>query len=131
MSIICIVTLLSDFEVKDVEVFTFKLKHEDNEDKETFDVKKLNGMTIEMVFHTVLSFQTMTTRMAFSGLLMYSYFDKCFTDNALEESCSITQHQDDQTIENVQYSQEEWITSLFPDNAFVSQKEWMTNVMHK
>ena len=30
-----------------------------------------------------------------------------------------------------QYSQEEWLIFLLPDNAFVSQKEWMTNVMRK
>ena len=80
---------------------------------------------------SVLSFQTMSTRMAFNGPLMYSYFDKCLTDNALEERRSVTPHPDDQMIENFQYSQEEWLTSLHPDNAFVYQKEWMTNVMRK
>ena len=84
MSSISIVSLLRDYEVKDVKVHTFKLKHEDNEEKETFDVKKSDGITIEMLFNTVLSFQTMPTRMAFTGPLMYSYFDKCLTDNALE-----------------------------------------------
>ena len=85
MSSILIVSLLRDYVVKDVKVHTFKLKHEDNEEKETFDVKKSDGITIEMLFNTVLSFQTMSTRMAFTGPLMYSYFDKCLTDNALEE----------------------------------------------
>ena len=75
----------------------------------------------------------MSTKMAFPGPLMYLYFDKCLTDNALEELHSVTLLQDDQTIENFQSSQEkkEWLTSILPGNAFVSQKEWMTNVMHK
>ena len=34
-------------------------------------------------------------------------------------------------VKNFKYSQEEWLTSLLPDNTFVSQKEWMTNVMCK
>ena len=131
MSSISIASLLHDYEVKDVKVHTFKLQHEDNEEKETFDVEKSDGITIEMLFNTVLSFQTMSTRMAFTGPLMYSYFNKCLTDNPLEEWRSVTPHPDDQTIENFQYSQEEWLTSLLPDNAFVSQKEWMTNVMRK
>ena len=75
MSSISIVSLLRDYEVKDVKVHTFKLKHEDNEENETFDVEKSDGITIEMLFNTVLSFQTMSTRMAFTGPLMYSYFD--------------------------------------------------------
>jgi hypothetical protein len=88
-------------------------------------------MTIDMLFNTILSFQTMSTRMAFSGLLMFSNIDMCFTDNALEEWQLVTPHQDDQTIEKFQYFQEEWLTSLLPDNAFVSQKEGMTNIMQK
>ena len=56
---------------------------------------------------------------------------KCFTYNALEEWHLVTPHQDDQTIEYFKYSQEECLTSLLSDNAFVSQKEWMANVMHK
>ena len=98
MSSTSIVSLLRDYEVKDVKVHTFKLKHEDNEEKETFDVEKSDGMTIEMLFNTVLSLQTMSTRMAFTGLLMYSYFNKCLTDDALEEWRSVTPHPDDQTI---------------------------------
>ena len=38
-----------------------------------------------MLFRSVLSFQTVSTRLAFSGLLMLSYFDKFLTDNTLEE----------------------------------------------
>ena len=44
--------------------------------------------------------------MAFTGLLLYLYFDKCLTDNALEECCFVTPHQDNQIIENFIYSQE-------------------------
>ena len=53
MSSILIVSLLCDYEVKNVKVHTFKLKHEGNEEKETFDVKKSDGMTIKMLFNTV------------------------------------------------------------------------------
>ena len=52
MSSISIVSLLHDYEVKDVKVHTFKLQHEDNEEKETFDVEKSDGITIEMLFNT-------------------------------------------------------------------------------
>jgi hypothetical protein len=51
------------------------------EEKETFDDEKSDGKTIEMLFNTFLSFQTMSTRMAFTASLMFSYFDKCLTDN--------------------------------------------------
>ena len=131
MSSLSIISLLREYKVKDVKIHTFKLKHEDNEEKETFDIEKSDGTTVEMLFLTILSFQTMSTRMTFTGPLSYSYFDKCLTDNALEEWRSVTPHQDDQTLENFKYSQEEWLTSLLPDNAFVSQKEWMANVMRK
>ena len=63
--------------------------------KEAFDVKKSDSMTIEMLCNTVLSFQTISTRMAFSGSLMFSYFNKCLTDSALEEWQLVTPHQDD------------------------------------
>ena len=53
MSSISIVSLLCDYEVKDVKVHTFKLKHEDNEEIESFDVEKSDGMTIKMLFNTV------------------------------------------------------------------------------
>ena len=88
-------------------------------------------MTFEILFCTILFFETMSTRMAFTGPLSYSYLDKCLTDNTLEEWRSVTPHQDDQALENFKYSQEEWLTSLFPDNTFVSQKEWMAHIMCK
>ena len=124
MSSISIVSLLHDYEVKDVKVHTFKLKHEDNKEIETFDVKKSDGIAIEMLFNTVLSFQTMSTRMVFTGPLMYSYFDKCLTDNALEVWRSVTPHPDDQTIENFQsiynYARSDTRTLFLPYASFGS-----------
>ena len=66
-----------------------------------------------------------------TGSLMFSYFDKCLAGNAPEEWHSVMPHSDDQTAENFDFSIEEWLTSLLPDNTFVSQKEWMTNMMQK
>jgi hypothetical protein len=62
----------------------------------------------------VLSCETKSTKMAFPGPLMYLYFDKCLTDNALEELHSVTLLQDDQTIENFQSSQEKKENCLLP-----------------
>jgi hypothetical protein len=69
--------------------------------------------------------------MEFTGAMMYSYFDKCLLDNALEEWHSVTTHNDDQTVKNFKFSMEEWFNALLPDNAFLNQKEWMTNTMKK
>ena len=85
MSSTLIVSLLCYFEVKDVKILTFKLKHEDTEEKESYSIKKSDSTTFEMLLLTILSFQTMSTRIAFTGPLSYSYFNKCLTDNALEE----------------------------------------------
>ena len=63
--------------------------------------------------------------------MMYSYFNKCLMDNALEEWRAVTPHEEDQTEENFKYSLEEWFSTLLPDNAFLTQKEWMTNSMKK
>ena len=63
MSGICIISLLHDYEVKEVKFQTFKLKHKDNVKKETFEVEKLDGTTIEILFNTVFSFNTMAKRM--------------------------------------------------------------------
>jgi hypothetical protein len=76
MSSILIVPLICDYDVKGVEIQTFKLKHEDNEQKETFEVEKPVSTAIEMLFTTVLSFQTKSSSMTFTGPLMFSYFDK-------------------------------------------------------
>ena len=131
MSGSCIIPLLHDYDVKEVKSHTFKLKRDDNTEKETFDVEKSDGTTIEILFNTVLSFQTMSSRMDFTGATMYSYFDKCLLDNALEEWRSVMPHEDDQTVENFKFSLEEWFNALLPNNAFLSQKEWMMNTMKK
>ena len=123
MSGICFISLLHDNEVKEVKFHTFKLKHKDNVKKETFEVEKSDGTTTEILFNTVLSFNTMAKRMEFTGLMMFSYFNKCLTDNALEEWCAVTPHKDDQTAENFKYSIEEWFNTLLPNNTFLTQKE--------
>ena len=71
----------------------------------------------------------MSSRVEFKGQMMFSYFDKCLLDNALEEWCSVTPHDDDQTVKNFKFSLKEWFNALLPDNAFLAQKEWMTNTM--
>ena len=131
MSGIGIITLIRDYDVKDVKSHTFKLKHNNNVEKETFDVEKSDGTIVEVLFNTVLSFQTMLLRMNFTGTMMFLYFNKCLTDNALEEWQSVTPHEDNQTVETFKYLIEEWFSALLPDNAFLIQKEWMTNTMKK
>ena len=105
---------------------TFKLKHDNNTEKETFDIKKSDRTRTEILFNTVLSFQTMSSRMEFTSAMMYSYFNKCHLDNSLEEWHLVTPHEDDQTVENF-----EWFNALLPNNAFLAQKEWMMNTMKK
>ena len=58
-------------------------------EKESFDIKKSGGTTNEILFNTVLLFHTISSRMEFTGLMMYSCFDKCLLDNALEEWHSV------------------------------------------
>ena len=110
---ICIISLLCDYEVKEVKFHTFKLKHKDNIEKETFEVEKSDGKTIEVLFNTVLLFNTMAKRIKFTGMMMFSYFNKCLTDNALEEWHAVTPHEDGQTVENFKYSIEEWFNTPF------------------
>ena len=86
----CIISLLRDYDVKEVKFHTFKLKHKDNVEKETFEVEKSDGTTFAIMFNTVLSFNTMAKRMEFTGPMMFSYFNKCPTDNALEEWRTVT-----------------------------------------
>ena len=57
--------------------------------------------------------------MGYSGPIMYSYFDKCLLNDALEEWQSIMPHEGDQTVENLEFSLEEWVTNILPDNAFL------------
>ena len=120
MSGSCGIPLLRDYDVKEVKSQTFKLKRDDNTEKESFDVEKSDGTTIETLFNTVLLFHTMSSRMEFTGSMMYSYFDKCLVDNALEEWCSVMPHEDDQTVENFKFSLEEWFITLLPNNAFLT-----------
>ena len=131
MSGTCIIPLLRDYDVKDVKFHTFKLKHKDNIAKEMFEVEKLDGMTIEILFNTVLFFTIMSKKMEFTGPMMYPYFIKCLTDIVLEEWRSVTLHEEDQMVENFKFSLEEWFNGLLPDNAFLAKKEWMTNSMKK
>jgi hypothetical protein len=51
MSGICVIPLLCDCNVKEIKLHTFKLKHDDNTGKGTFDVKKSDGATIEILFN--------------------------------------------------------------------------------
>ena len=69
--------------------------------------------------------------MEFTGPTVYSYFDKWDTDNALKEWCLITLHKEDQTVKIFKFSPEEWFIMLLPENAFLAQKEWMTNTLRK
>ena len=54
---ICIVPLQQEYEIKDIKVQTFKLKHDGTSTKETFDVEKSDGTIIEMMFNTILLFK--------------------------------------------------------------------------
>ena len=94
-------------------------------------MEKSDGTTLETLFNTALLFNTMSSRMNFTGAIMFSYFDKCLLDNALDKWCLVTPHEDDQTVENFKYSLEEWFMALLLDDAFLAQKEWMANVMKK
>jgi chemotaxis receptor (MCP) glutamine deamidase CheD len=62
MSGSCVIPLLHDYDVKVAKLHTFKLKCDDNTEKETFDINKSDGTTIEILFNTVLLRQTMTSR---------------------------------------------------------------------
>ena len=107
MSGIGIITLIRDYDVKDVKSHTFKLKYDENLEKETFNVEKSDGTIVEVLFNTVLSFQTMSSRMNFTGTMMFSYFNKCLMDDVLEEWRLVTLHEDDPTTENFKYLIEE------------------------
>ena len=57
----------------------------------------------------------MSSRMEFTGPMMFSYVDKCLLDNALEEWHSVTPHGGDQIVKNFKFSLEEWFNALLPD----------------
>jgi hypothetical protein len=67
MSGSCAISLLCDYDVKEVKSQTFKLKHDDNTGKESFKVEKSEGTPIEILFNTVLWFHTMSSRIKFTG----------------------------------------------------------------
>ena len=73
MSGSCVIPLLRVYNVKEVKLQTFKLKCDDNTEKESFNVKKSDETTIEILLNTVLSFHIMSSRMEFTGLTVYSY----------------------------------------------------------
>ena len=131
MSGICIIPLLCDYDVKEVRFHTFKLKHKDNIEKEMFEVKKLDRTTIEILFNTVLSFTMMSKRMEFTGPMMYSNFNKYLMDNVLEVWRLVTPHEEAQMVKNFKFLLEEWFNALLLDNAFLAQKERITNTMKK
>jgi hypothetical protein len=85
MSSICIGPVQQGYKIKDIKVQMFKLKHDGTNEKETFDVEKSEGIIIEVMFNTILSFKTMSNEMELTGSLMFSYFDMCLADNALVE----------------------------------------------
>ena len=68
-------------------------------------------------------------KMEFTGLMIYSSFDKCLSDNVLEECCSAMPHEDDQMAKTFKFSLKECFIALLPDNTFLTQKEWITNMM--
>ena len=57
MSGSCVIPLLRDYNVKEVKSHTFKLKRDDNTEKETFDVKKSDGTTIKIFLYIVITFE--------------------------------------------------------------------------
>ena len=61
--------------------------------KTTHSMSKSDGTTFEILFNTVLLFQTKSSRMEFRGPMMFLYFYKCLLDNAMEEWHSIMPHE--------------------------------------
>ena len=59
--------------------------------------------------------------------MVFAYFNTCFLDIALEEWHSVTPHEDNQTVENFKFFLLEWFNAFWPNNTFLTQKEWMTN----
>ena len=49
----CVLTLLHDYDVNEVNSYTFKHKHDSNIEKETINVEKSGWTTIEILFNTV------------------------------------------------------------------------------
>ena len=58
---------------KDMTLQTFKLKCGDCDNKESLYIEKADGILIEMIRNTVLSFCLMNDRMQFSGPDLFNY----------------------------------------------------------
>ena len=107
---LCVIDLLKSYDEKDVKLQTFKLKCGDCDNKESFDIKKADGNSIEMSCNTVLSFRLMNDRMQFSGLDLFNYFAKCLTMNALAEWHIVTPlAQEDRTKDSFFMAQQAWL----------------------
>ena len=99
MSDSCIIPLLHDYNIKEVKLHKYKLKHDDNFGKK-FDVKKSDWNHIRNFVQCChISFHTMSLRMELKGPMMNSYLNKCLLDNVLDKWQSVTLHKDDQTVE--------------------------------
>ena len=103
MSYIGIISLLHDLNVNKMKSHTFKEKHSDNIEKVTFNVEKSDGTRIEVSLNTVLSFQTMSSRMSLTCPTINLSFNKFLLHKALEERWSVTPHEEVQTVENFKY----------------------------
>ena len=73
------------YDKKDVRLQAFKLKCNDCDNKDSFDIEKADGNSIEMSCNTVLSFCLKNDRMQFSGPDLFNFFAKCLTMNTLSE----------------------------------------------
>ena len=82
MVCLCVIDLFKMYDKKDMKLQTFKLKCNDCDNNDSFDIEKADGNLIEMICNTVLSFCLMNDRMQFSGPDHFNYFAKCLTINA-------------------------------------------------
>ena len=129
---LCVIDLLKSYDEKDVKLQTFQLKNNDCDNKESFDIEKADGNSIEMSCNTVLSFCLMNDRMQFSGPDLFNYFAKCLTMNALAEWHIVTPlAQEDCTKDSFFTVQQVWLELLLPHDAFLFQKEWMNGALKK
>ena len=132
MVCLCVIDLLKLYNEKDVKLQTFKVKNNDCDNEESFDIKKADGNSIEMSCNTVLSFRLMNVRMQCSGPDLFNYFAKCLTMNALAEWRIVTPlAQEDCTKDSFLTVQQAWLESLLPHHAFLCQKEWMNNTLKR
>ena len=71
-----VIDLFKPDDEKDMRLQTFKLKCNDCDNNESFDIEKADGNLTEMSCNTVLSFCLMNDRMQFSGPKLFNYFCK-------------------------------------------------------